>query len=210
MARLVHAEIHRGSAYEVSAFCVDREYISGDTFLGIPIVPFDELSMRYPPDAYELFVAVGYAGVNRVREERYLQAKDAGYRFPTIIAKTAVTYPDLEIGENCMIGNLTVIHPQVRIGNNVLIGSTCNLNHDLVVGDHCFFSDRVAISGRVSIGPNCFFGTGAIVRNGVSIGRESVIGAATAIMEDVAERSVYFSETSSKLAITSDRIRLAQ
>lgn len=207
VARLVHAELTHHTPHEVAAFCVDRDYLTDKELVGLPVVPFDEVVSLYPPDTYKMFVAVGYTNVNKIREARYLEAKAKGYQFTSIIARTAVTYPCLEIGENCMIGNFTIVHPQVKIGNNVLVGSTCNLDHDLDLGDNCFLSDQVAISGWVKIMPNCFLGTGAVVRNKVTIGRESIIGAATAIMENVDDRSVYFSETPKKLAITSDRLK---
>ena len=208
VARLVHAEFTYHSPHDVAAFCVDRDWITENELLGLPVVPFDEVVSLYPPDKFKMFVAVGYANVNKIREARYKEAKAAGYQFTNIITQTAVTYPDLEIGENCMIGNFTLVHPQVKIGNNVFVGSACTLDHDLDLGDNCFLSDQVAISGWVTVMPNCFLGTGAVIRNKVKIGRESIVGAAVAIMEDVDERSVYFCDSPKKLAITSDRLKL--
>jgi sugar O-acyltransferase (sialic acid O-acetyltransferase NeuD family) len=207
-ARVVHAEITHNTPHEVAGFCVDRAYLAEKELLGLPVVPFDEVEKHFPPDKYKMFVAVGYVNVNKLRADRYQQAKSAGYEFPNVIAKSAVTYPDLQIGDNCMIGSCTVIHPQVKIGNNVLIGSGCNLAHDLDMGDNCFLSDQVAIAGFVTVGPNCFIGTGAVIRNKVRVGRESVIGAAVAIMEDVDDRSVLFCDPPVKLPITSDRLKI--
>ena len=190
VARLVHAELTHNSPHEVVAFTVDRDFIVDDTMLGCPLVPFDEVLTKYPPDSHKMFIAVGYANVNKIREARYLQAKAWGYEFLSIIAKSAITYPCLEVGENCLIGAYTIIYPDVKIGNNVLIGSACTLDHDLELGDNCFLSDQVAVSGYVTIRPNCFLGTSSTVRNKVIIGKESIIGAATNIMEDVEDRSV--------------------
>ena len=206
VARLVYNDLTYNSPHEVVAFCVDPEYIVEKKLLGLPVVPFEEVASLYPPSEHKMFVAVGYSKVNKIREERYLDAKKAGYEFGNFIAKTAITYPDLQIGENCVIGNYSIVHPDVRIGNNVLIGSGCLIGHDVELGDHCFVSDYVAISGWVKVQQNCFFGTGATIRNKVAVGREAIIGAAAVIMEDVEERSVYFSEPSIKLGVTSDKL----
>jgi sugar O-acyltransferase (sialic acid O-acetyltransferase NeuD family) len=209
VARLVYNDLTHNSPHNVVAFCVDREFIVEKQLLNLPVVPFDEVVSHYPPADHRMFVAVGYSKVNKIREERYLEAKKAGYRFGNFIAKTAITYPDLQIGENCVIGSYTIVHPDVKIGNNVLIGAGCLLGHDVELGDHCFVSDHVAVSGWVKVRENCFFGTGATIRNKVNIGREAIIGAAAVIMEDVEERSVYFSEPSIKLGVTSDKLNFS-
>lgn len=206
VARLVYSELTHNTPHEVVAFCVDRDLINESELLGLPLVPFEDVASLYAPDTHKMFIAVGYYQVNKIREARYLQAKAAGYKFMNIIAKTAITYPCLEIGENCFIGHFTVVHPDVKIGNNVLIGSTCILAHHLDLGDNCFISDHVAISGWVKVMNNCFFGTSSTIRNKVSIGRESIIGAAAVIMDDVEERSVYFCDAANKMGVTSDHL----
>lgn len=35
--------------WEVAAFTADREYISADTYLGRPMVPFENIESVYPP-----------------------------------------------------------------------------------------------------------------------------------------------------------------
>ncbi len=208
VARLVYNELTYNSPHEVVAFCVDKEYVADTLIFGLPVVPFEDITTLYPPDSYGMFIGVGYSKVNKIRESRYLEAKALGYSFTNIIAKTVISYPCLKLGENCLIGNYTVIYPDVTIGNNVLVGAACTLDHDLILGDHCFLSDQVAISGFVKVMPNCFLGTSATVRNKVMIGRESIIGAATSIMEDVEERSVYLCDASRKLGVSSDRLRI--
>ena len=55
------------SRLEPVAFTATADHISADTFQGLPLVPFESLDDSHPPDSFALFVAVGYAGVNRVR-----------------------------------------------------------------------------------------------------------------------------------------------
>ena len=208
VARLIYKELTHNSPHEVVAFCVDPDFIDDSELFDLPVVPFGDVTSLYPPEEHRMFVAVGYTKLNQIRENRYLQAKAWGYRFVNAIAKTAVTYPCLEIGENCYIGNYTVIYPDVRVGNNVLIGSSCTLDHNLSLGNNCFLSDQVAIAGYVTVKDNCFLGTNCTIRNKVIIGREAIIGAATNIMEDVEERSVYLCDPSKKLRVTSNSLKI--
>jgi hypothetical protein len=46
----------------------------------LPLVPFEEAARRYPPDDHQMFIAVSYAQMNRLRAERYAQARALGYR----------------------------------------------------------------------------------------------------------------------------------
>ena len=66
------------SPREVVACTVDREFMPGETRFGLPVVPFDDVTNRYPPSDFDLFVAVGYSRMNRFRAERFRQAKDLG------------------------------------------------------------------------------------------------------------------------------------
>ena len=55
------------SDYEVAAFTVDAAYLDGDEHRGRPLVAFEELRSKFPPDDHDLFVAVGFQKMNAVR-----------------------------------------------------------------------------------------------------------------------------------------------
>jgi sugar O-acyltransferase (sialic acid O-acetyltransferase NeuD family) len=196
------------SDYEVTGFTVDREYFEADSLLQLPVSPFDLVESTFPPSEYKMLIAVGYVQNNKVREERYYQAKEMGYQLVTFISPKSIIHPQTPVGDNCFIGHFTVISPDAKIGNNVLIGNGCAIGHDVIIGDHCFFSNGVSVAGSVSIGPCSYIGTNATIRNKVSIGKECVIGAGAILLENAADRSVYLGEPAILLPIASNELPL--
>src|SRR5215471_8113342 len=71
IARLAHHYFATDSRHEVVAFTVDRAYVKGDSFRGLPLVPFEEVARRYPPVSHGMFVALSYAQMNRLRADKY-------------------------------------------------------------------------------------------------------------------------------------------
>lgn len=208
VARIAYNDLTYFSNYEVSGFTLDREFIDKDTLFELPVVPFDKVVSIFPPDEYKMIIAIGYIQVNKIRAERYYQARKMGYQSINFISPKSTTYPDLTLGENSQIGHNSVIYSDAKIGNNVLIGPNCVIGHDVVLHDHCFLSGSNAISGSVVVGPYCYLGTGSIIRNKVTIARECVIGAGAIILEDTDEKSVYLGKPAKLLPISSDELSL--
>lgn len=206
IATIVHFYLTHDSPMEVVAFTADQTHVTADEFLGLPVVPFERVTELYPPDDYSMFVAIGFSRMNKVREARYHQAKEAGYELATFVSSKATTWPGSVIGDNCFIMEDVIIHPFVEIGNDIIIWSGSHIGHGSVVKDHCFVSSRTAISGYVTVGPNCFFGTNSTVRDKVEIARECVIGAGAVILKDTQERGVYVANPAQLLPTSSDRL----
>jgi sugar O-acyltransferase (sialic acid O-acetyltransferase NeuD family) len=206
IASIVHFYLTHDSPCDVVAFTADRTSTTGDDFLGLPVVPFDEVARRYPPEGFSMFIAVGFSRMNKVREARYHQARDAGYELLTYVSSKATTWPGSVIGDNCFIMEDVIVHPFVEIGNDIIIWSGSHIGHGSVIKDHCFVSSRTAISGNVTVEPNCFFGTNSTIRDQVTIARECVIGAGAVILKDTRERGVYVANPARLLPTGSDRL----
>jgi len=206
IATIVHFYLTHDSPIDVVAFTADQTHIADDELLGLPVVPFDRITERYPPDSYSMFIAIGFSRMNKVREARYHQAKEAGYELATFVSSKATTWPGSVIGDNCFIMEDVIVHPFVEIGNDNIIWSGSHIGHGSVVKDHCFVSSRTAISGNVTVGPNCFFGTNSTVRDKIAIARECVIGAGAVILKDTQERGVYVANPARLLPTSSDRL----
>src|SRR5437016_3792788 len=130
IARLAHYYFTRDSDHEVVAFTVDEKYRQDDTFLGLPLVPFDKVDGLYSPDAHKMFVALSYARMNRLRAERYHQAKAYGYELVSYVSSRCSVLTDYPVGDNCFILEDNTIQPFVRIGNNVTLWSSNMIGHD--------------------------------------------------------------------------------
>jgi sugar O-acyltransferase (sialic acid O-acetyltransferase NeuD family) len=154
-----------------------------------------------------MFVPISYKNVNKLRAEKYHQAKAKGYRLISYVCSKAVTWPGLVVGDNCFIFESNVIQPYVEIGNNVILWSGNHIGHHTKIGDHCFISSHVVVSGSVTIEPYCFFGVNSTIRDGITIARECVIGAGALILKDTKEKEIYAGERTNPQAQSSDRLK---
>jgi sugar O-acyltransferase (sialic acid O-acetyltransferase NeuD family) len=194
IARLAHYYFTRDSEHEVVAFTVDQKYREADTFLDLPLVSFEEVTSSYPPGEYKMFVALSYARMNKLREEKYRAAKEKGYELVSYVSSRCSFLTDHPVGDNCFILEDNTIQPFVRIGNNVTLWSGNHIGHDAVIHDHCFLASHIVVSGYVEIGNNCFIGVNATLRNSITIAPETLIGAGAVIMKDTVEQGVYLPE----------------
>jgi len=70
LAEVAHFYFSNDTSREIAAFTVDAAYVKGDSCLGLPLVPFEEITDRYPAERYDLFVALSYAKINQLRAPR--------------------------------------------------------------------------------------------------------------------------------------------
>ncbi len=207
LSELAHYYFTQDSAYEVTAFCVDVDYLTEDTLCGLPVVSFETVEKSFSPEEYSIFVAVGYSNINALRKEKYLAAKSKGYDIASYISTKATIFDNVTIGENAFILENNTIQPFVKIGDNVTLWSGNHIGHHSTIKDHNFISSHVVVSGGVTIKESCFLGVNSTLRNDITIGDKSVIGAGAIIMEDTTNQSVYIADKTIVKKITSDRLK---
>jgi len=208
IARLAHVYFTTDSKYDVVAFTVDRKYCEGDSFRDLPLVPFDEIEKRYPPQKHAMFIALSYAQMNKLRAEKYAQAKAMGYKLATYVSSKCTYLSEHEPGDNCFILEDNTIQPFVRIGNDVTLWSGNHIGHDSTIEDHTFIASHIVVSGRVRVGPYCFIGVNATLRNGIAIAPRTLIGAGAVIMKSTEEGGVYLAPRPTLADKRSDEITL--
>ena len=138
IARLAHYYFTTDTQYQASGFVVDRAYRNADAFLGLPLVDAEEAVRLFPPSDYEMFVALSYAKMNRLRAEKYGLMKAAGYRLATYVSSRCSYLAQTPPGDNCFILEDNTIQPFVTIGNNVTLWSGNHIGHDSTIDDHDF------------------------------------------------------------------------
>ncbi len=207
LAEVVCFYLTHDSPYTVTAFCVDGEYIRETTFMDLPVIPFEDVEQEYSPDDYNMFIALGYRQVNKVRADKYYQAKRKGYDLISYINSKATTWPGLSIGENTFIFENNVIQPFAKIGSNVTLWSGNHIGHHSQIDDHCFLASHIVVSGGVSIGSHTFIGVNATLRDNITIGSGCVIGAGALILNDTPEKAVYPGNGSKSISKKSDQLR---
>lgn len=190
-AEVVHFYLTHDSPFEVVGFTASRDAIEAETWHDLPVVPYEEVETRYPPEAHQMFVAVGYADRNKVREQFYHDARAKGYTLISYLCSKTTHWDDTKIGDNCFIFEDVTIQPYVTIGNNVVMWSGNHIGHHSRIGDHCFITSHVVVSGHVTIGQRCFLGVNATLRDSLTVADDCVIGAGALVMKDTQPGDVY-------------------
>ncbi len=203
MAELAHFYFTRDGGREVVAFTADSAYMPGTHFQGLPVVAFETVEAAFPPERFDMFVAVGYTDRNRLRRKKYDEARKKGYALASYVSSKADWWPEkTTIGGNVFIFEQNNIQPCVTIGDNVILWSANHIGHHSKVGDDCFIASHVVVSGNVNIGRGCFIGVNAALRDGIGIGEYSVIGAGCTVLADMPAHTICKAPENKTSAIT--------
>lgn len=203
LADVVYYHLTNDSENEVVAFTVDEAFLKKKEMFGLPVVPFESMRKKYPPNDFKMLVAVGYQNLNKFRAQKYEEAKAKGYELINYVSSQASNVGRVKLGDNCIVLENTVIQPCSTIGSNVLLWSGNHVGHHASVGDHCFIAGHVIISGSATIEPYCFIGVNATIGHEICVGRESFIGAGALITKNVEPKSVHITPDAPKYRLDS-------
>lgn len=194
--------------YEVAGFTVDSDYKTSETFLDLPVYDFEDVEKKCLPENFDMFIAIAYSKVNSVRETRYREAKEKGYKLASYISThmTCWINKNEDIGENCFILEDNTIQPFVKIGNNTILWSGNHIGHHAQIGNNVFITSHVVLSGRTKVGDNSFIGVNATINDHVEIAERCVIGSGALITRDTAPNSVYKSSYTPEYVKASDEL----
>ena len=207
IAQLAHSYFTNDSKYDVAAFTVDEKFINESEFCGFPVISFEKITANYPPEKYDMFVALSYSKLNALRREKFIAAKEKGYLLASYISSKATILNDDKIGENCFILEDNTVQPFVTIGDNVTLWSGNHIGHHSTIEDHVFIASHVVVSGNVTIEESCFIGVNATLRDGITIGSQCVLGAGTLILSECEPKGVYIGNATERSRVPSTRLR---
>lgn len=180
------------SARKVAGFTVDASHRGGmDALHDLPVVDFERVAERFPPERYAMCVPLGWTGMNALRMERYLAAKAAGYAFASYVSSRALVWPDLVVGENCMIHDGAIVQPFVEIGDNCMVRSGAHISHHCRIGDHSFVAARTAIAGEVTVGARCVLGINCTLRDGITLADGCFVAAGAVVTQSADKPGFY-------------------
>lgn len=184
-AEIAYEYFTRDSDYDVAGFAVETPFLKKESLFGLPIVPFESVENRFPPDDHHIFVAIVYTQLNRLRARLCREAKAKGYGLASYISSRAFVWPNVALGEHCFIFEDNTVQPFVTLGDNVILWSGNHIGHHSTVGDHCFVSSHVVVSGFVEVGPSCFLGVNATIANNMKIGADCWLEPAVSVNGDL-------------------------
>lgn len=191
IAQLAKYYFDSDSEHEVVAFTVNKNYITGNTFEDKPVFAFENIESKYPPSDYKMFIALSYANMNKVREQKYNEAKAKGYELVSYISSKCTYLSQFKTGDNCFIFEDNTIQPFVKIGSNVTLWSGNHIGHHSTIEDHNFISSHVVISGHCLIKSHSFLGVNSTIGHRVIIEEATLLGAGVVATKDTVANGVY-------------------
>lgn len=201
-ASLARFVLEHDSPYRVKAFTVDTAYCKGNSFEGLPLVPFEQLEMFYKTDEVRLLIPMGHQRINSVRRERFESARARGYNFVSYVSSRASTWPGISIGENVLVYEHAILQPFSSIGDNTIIRSGAHISHHCEVSSHAFIAAEVAMGGKVKIGEQAFLGVGSVVVDSIEIAPCTFVGAGAVVIRPTEKLGVYVGNPARKLEKT--------
>ena len=203
MAELACEYFTHDSPHTVVAFAVERDFLRRQTFLERPVVAFEELEQRYPPQRYAAHVAISATRLNRLRARLYGAAKAKGFELPSYISSRAFVWHSASIGDNCLVMEGNVLQHGARVGNDIVMWSSNHLGHRCRVGDHCFFASHVVVAGYTEIGTSCYLGMNASLAEFLTIADDCVIGGNAMVLQSTERGGVYRGNPATRARVSS-------
>lgn len=207
IGQVAHYYFSEDSDYDVVGFTVDSAFMERGGDSEFPVAPFEEVEQRFPPDQCDMFVAMGYGKLNRLREAKLREARAKGYRIAHYVSSRAWVWRGFEPKENLFLLENNTVQPFVTIGENTTLWSGNHIGHHTTIGDNVFIASQAVISGSVTIGDNGFIGVNATIADNLRVGARCVVGAGALLLRDAPDDSVYPAAATEKSKVTSDRLR---
>jgi sugar O-acyltransferase (sialic acid O-acetyltransferase NeuD family) len=207
IAEVAHYYFTQNAGRNVSAFTVDAEFITQDKVLDVPVMPFEEVLKAFPPETHEIFVAMSFKKVNKLRMQKVAEIEALGYTLAHFVHTDATVWSGFEAQPNTFIMENNTIQPFVTIGKNVIVWSGNHIGHHTQICDHCFIASHVVISGSVNVGEGSFLGVNSTVRDNVNLGSHVVLGAGSLLLSDAPDNGVYIGGATEMSRVPSNRLR---
>ena len=190
---------------KVVSFTVEHKFITNKNLMNIPVIPFENLEDSFPPQGYDMFVAIGAQKMNQLREEIYYKCKAKGYSMTNLLCPgNNDLVASTPMGDNVFIDGSS-FSSFIKLGNNVSFQGV-NLGHHTEIHNHVLGAACI-IGASCIIENNVLIGVGAIIAPGVKVGAYSFVSPGCIITKDVEPYSVYTNKSTQKRTIHSLRIK---
>lgn len=190
-AQLFYCNAAKEGVIDVVAFTVDQDYIKEKSLYGLPIIPFENVALVYPPEEYDMIVLCGY---NRMRNRTimYNKAKEKGYTLINYISPKAIIETEIEMGDNNIIMANSTVGYGGKMGSGNVIRQNVYLGHEFVMHNHSIISCGCNLGGRATIEDMVFIGIGVSAKGYITYGKESLIGVGSVVVKDIEPYSINY------------------
>lgn len=207
IAELADFYLREDVGRRVVGFTVDSSHMQGNSWLERPLVPFEEVERHFPPETHEIFVAVSYTGLNKLRRARVDTADVKGYALAHYVSSRATQFSTFSPQPNQFILEDNTIQPFARIGRNVTLWSGNHIGHHSEICEDVFIASHVVVSGGVTVGPRSFIGVNVTIRDHLTIGADCVLGAGALVLENIPAGSVVAPRSTEISKVPSHRLK---
>ena len=144
---------------------------------------FGDLCKLSPGEA-EVFVAVGD---NKARDRLIGEAKSHGCKLASIGHPSSIVAGDCEIGGGSVLMAGAIVNPGTTLGLGCIVNTAASVDHHCELGACVHVAPGARLAGGVTVGARTWIGIGSVVREGKSIGADVIVGAAAAVVSDIAD-----------------------
>ena len=205
IADVIQFYMREVSNWPVVAFTVDDKAYESEIFNGLPVIPYSELKETYTPEQINLFIAVGYHDLNKLRADKITQVEKDGYKVISYVHPDAGIPSDTQYGKNIFIMDRSLIHPRVSIGDDTFVWSGSVIGHHSKIGNHNWLTSGCNISGNVVLGDHNFLAINATISHSVTVGDECFLGANALITKDVNDKEVIIADNHKPIRLNSEQ-----
>lgn len=201
MARMLYSFMRKER--KVLAFVADDKFAHGDTFMGLPLIPYSKFQERF--NACNVAMAIGYHEMNMVRAVRFTELKFAGHCMKGYVHKGLIHHNDVIIDKSAIIYDNVAIHAGSVVKQNAFISSNVSIGHDCEIGEHAWINSGVTLAGGVKVGARCVLSINSCVAQGVTLGEGTFVGANTLVTRDTEAGAVVVADAGKAIAMDSER-----
>jgi len=186
---MIYYDAKNHDDFHIAAITVDEEYRNGDSYLGLPLIAFEEIEKKYPPSDYDMLLVASCQNDMRIRRMLFSKIKNKGYALRNYISPKS-DCAEVEMGENNIVMAFAHVGLYGIMGNDNLVRQHVYLGHDFNLKDHIVIAPGCRIGGNCLIEEFSYIGLGVIINDGKKIREESFIGSGSVVIRDTEKFSI--------------------
>jgi sugar O-acyltransferase (sialic acid O-acetyltransferase NeuD family) len=175
--------------FVIEAFAVDSEYLTNNTFMGLPQVDFSIVEKVYPPSEYDMLAVLSGFENMRSRNAFFLKSKEKGYMLRNYVSQNCDFNANVTMGINNIIFAQSHVGTDGCMGDNNIIRQNVYLGHDFKLGNNNTLAPGCNIAGRCQIRNSCYVGIGATIVEDVRLNDETLVGAGSVVIKNTEPHS---------------------
>lgn len=169
-----------GSEFEIRGF-LDERRDALDGFKGYPPIVGSPLS--YVPKTDDVFITA--LGSIASRRKCAKSIEDRGGRFVSIVHRTAILGPNVQIDEGAFIAPNVTLTADIRIGKHAAVFHNTSIGHDSELEDFTHVYAQCSIGGAVRICEGAVVYPGSVIVPRRLVGKDAVVGAGSTVVLNV-------------------------